>query len=242
MTRYFDASALAKRYVRETGSTTVRRLLASGVAATSRLSEVEVASAIVSSRSGRGVLPRPTRSYAGRLQRRCACTRGGGADPSHHRPRAIPAAAAPAAGRGRRATGELLVPAAPAGAAGPVRRLRSASGVGRSRGGTDRDRRSARRTAGSRQRSWASRSEPASATFPFPVSCRRVPELTPEPLRGLAVSGAVTSARRPMLSCRLARACERPVGLRTGLFGPRASDTNDAPASFKCATCDTMSR
>jgi predicted nucleic acid-binding protein len=44
--RYFDASALAKRYVRENGSAAVRRLLASGVAATSRLSEVEVASAI----------------------------------------------------------------------------------------------------------------------------------------------------------------------------------------------------
>jgi len=43
---YFDASALAKRYVRETGSQTVRRLLGAGGAATSRLSEVEVASAI----------------------------------------------------------------------------------------------------------------------------------------------------------------------------------------------------
>jgi len=43
---YFDASALAKRYVRETGSQTVRRLLGTGAAATSRLSEVEVASAI----------------------------------------------------------------------------------------------------------------------------------------------------------------------------------------------------
>lgn len=47
MTRYFDASALVKRYVRETGSVMVRRLLASGVVATSRLSEVEVASGIV---------------------------------------------------------------------------------------------------------------------------------------------------------------------------------------------------
>ena len=47
MTRYFDASALAKRYVRETGSPTVHRLLASGSASTSRLSEVEVSSAIV---------------------------------------------------------------------------------------------------------------------------------------------------------------------------------------------------
>lgn len=47
MTRYFDASALVKRYVRERGSTAIRRLLTSGIAATSRLSEIEVASAIV---------------------------------------------------------------------------------------------------------------------------------------------------------------------------------------------------
>lgn len=46
MTRYFDASALVKRYVRETGSNVVRRLLGSGVAASSRLSEVEIASGI----------------------------------------------------------------------------------------------------------------------------------------------------------------------------------------------------
>jgi uncharacterized protein len=44
--RYFDASALVKRYVREPGSVTVRRLLALGGAATSRLTEVEVASAL----------------------------------------------------------------------------------------------------------------------------------------------------------------------------------------------------
>ena len=44
--RYFDASALIKRYAREAGSTAVRRLLASGTAATSRLSEVEIASAL----------------------------------------------------------------------------------------------------------------------------------------------------------------------------------------------------
>lgn len=47
MTRYFDASALVKRYVREVGSTMVRRLLASGIPASSRLSEVEVASGII---------------------------------------------------------------------------------------------------------------------------------------------------------------------------------------------------
>ena len=47
MTRYFDASALVKRYVGETGSLVVRRLLATGIATTSRLSEVEVSSGIV---------------------------------------------------------------------------------------------------------------------------------------------------------------------------------------------------
>lgn len=52
--RYFDASALAKRYVREQGSVRVRRLLASDVPATSRLSTVEVASALMR-RSREGV-------------------------------------------------------------------------------------------------------------------------------------------------------------------------------------------
>ncbi len=47
MIRYFDASALVKRYVREPGSIGVRRLLTSGMAATSRLSEVEISSGIV---------------------------------------------------------------------------------------------------------------------------------------------------------------------------------------------------
>ncbi len=42
--RYFDASALVKRYVRERGTTRVRALL-SGTVAVSRLSEVEVVSA-----------------------------------------------------------------------------------------------------------------------------------------------------------------------------------------------------
>ena len=46
MTRYFDASALVKRYVREANSTSIRRLLKLGPVATSRLSEVEVASAL----------------------------------------------------------------------------------------------------------------------------------------------------------------------------------------------------
>jgi predicted nucleic acid-binding protein len=43
---YFDASALVKRYVREKGSPKVRRLLGAEVAATSRLSAVEIASAV----------------------------------------------------------------------------------------------------------------------------------------------------------------------------------------------------
>jgi uncharacterized protein len=47
VTRYFDASALVKRYVREAGTVAVRRLLTSGTVATSRLSEVEVASGLV---------------------------------------------------------------------------------------------------------------------------------------------------------------------------------------------------
>ncbi|MBI3493169.1 MAG: type II toxin-antitoxin system VapC family toxin [Acidobacteria bacterium] len=46
MIRYFDASALVKRYVREPGSSTVRRCLRSDRAVTSRLSEVEVVSAL----------------------------------------------------------------------------------------------------------------------------------------------------------------------------------------------------
>lgn len=56
MTRYFDASALVKRYVRERGSASVGQLLASGPAATSRLSEVEVASALVR-RAREGAFP-----------------------------------------------------------------------------------------------------------------------------------------------------------------------------------------
>jgi predicted nucleic acid-binding protein len=45
--RYFDASALAKRYVREKGSPKVQRLLASDLPATSRLSAVEITSALM---------------------------------------------------------------------------------------------------------------------------------------------------------------------------------------------------
>ena len=44
---FVDASALVKRYVRERHSVRVRRLLASGPIAVSRLSEVEVPSALV---------------------------------------------------------------------------------------------------------------------------------------------------------------------------------------------------
>lgn len=44
--RFFDASALVKRYVRERESTQVRRLLRAGDVAVSRLSEAEVVSAL----------------------------------------------------------------------------------------------------------------------------------------------------------------------------------------------------
>jgi len=43
---YFDASALVKRYVRESGTPTVRRLLREQRASTSRLSEAEISSAL----------------------------------------------------------------------------------------------------------------------------------------------------------------------------------------------------
>jgi predicted nucleic acid-binding protein len=45
--RYFDASALAKRYMRERESALVQRLYAETHCATSRISEVEVVSALV---------------------------------------------------------------------------------------------------------------------------------------------------------------------------------------------------
>ena len=65
MTRYFDASALVKRYVREAGSLTVRRLLASGIAASSRLSEVEVSSGLIRrAREGAFTTPRRDRMLA----------------------------------------------------------------------------------------------------------------------------------------------------------------------------------
>lgn len=55
--RFFDASALVKRYVRERGSARIRRLLDDGAVAVSRLSEVEVASAFARlSREG-GITP-----------------------------------------------------------------------------------------------------------------------------------------------------------------------------------------
>lgn len=49
---YFDASALVKRYVAEAGSDVVRRLLRRAMPATCRLSEVEIASALVRRREG----------------------------------------------------------------------------------------------------------------------------------------------------------------------------------------------
>lgn len=56
MIRYFDASALAKRYVVEPDSAEVARLLRGASAATSRLSEVEIASALARRRR-EGALP-----------------------------------------------------------------------------------------------------------------------------------------------------------------------------------------
>jgi predicted nucleic acid-binding protein len=53
---YLDASALVKWYVEEEGSDRVRQLMARGSLATSRLSEVEVASA-VARRSREGSFP-----------------------------------------------------------------------------------------------------------------------------------------------------------------------------------------
>ncbi|MET0163892.1 MAG: type II toxin-antitoxin system VapC family toxin [Vicinamibacterales bacterium] len=44
--QYFDASALARRYVHEPGSTSVRRQLRTGRIATSRLSAIEITSAL----------------------------------------------------------------------------------------------------------------------------------------------------------------------------------------------------
>ena len=61
MTRDFDASALAKRYLDEPGSVAVRRLTVSGTVATSRLSEIEITSA-VERRVREGVLSRDDRS------------------------------------------------------------------------------------------------------------------------------------------------------------------------------------
>ena len=60
MIRYFDASALVKRYVEEDHSETVRELLSSGLAATSRLSEVEIVSALAQ-RCREGAFPESER-------------------------------------------------------------------------------------------------------------------------------------------------------------------------------------
>lgn len=56
MIRYFDSSALVKRYVQEEGSGRVRRLLRVGVAVTARLSLVEIVSALAR-RAREGDLP-----------------------------------------------------------------------------------------------------------------------------------------------------------------------------------------
>lgn len=61
--RYFDASALAKRYVREKDSAKVRRLLSLDVPATSRLSAIEIVSALMR-RSREGTLLEKNRERA----------------------------------------------------------------------------------------------------------------------------------------------------------------------------------
>jgi predicted nucleic acid-binding protein len=61
--RYFDASALAKRYVREAGSAKVRRLLSSEVAATCRYSQVAIAGALAR-RAREGLLREDERNRA----------------------------------------------------------------------------------------------------------------------------------------------------------------------------------
>ena len=53
--RFFDASILVKRYVREQGSARVRRLLDVGGVAVARLSEVEVVSALARLARGGGI-------------------------------------------------------------------------------------------------------------------------------------------------------------------------------------------
>lgn len=61
--QYFDASALAKRYVREQDSARVRSLLASDVPATSRVTAVEIVSALMR-RSREGTLSQRNRDRA----------------------------------------------------------------------------------------------------------------------------------------------------------------------------------
>ena len=46
MIRYFDASALVKRYVHEQGSASVKRWLKTGAPATCRLTEAEISAAL----------------------------------------------------------------------------------------------------------------------------------------------------------------------------------------------------
>lgn len=55
MTRYFDASALAKRYVYETGSQQMEPLILESYSPTSQFTQVEVASALAR-RAGEGTL------------------------------------------------------------------------------------------------------------------------------------------------------------------------------------------
>jgi hypothetical protein len=67
--QFFDASALVKRYVREADTAAVRRALTRGNVVISRLSEVEVVSALARlAREGHVAPPRRDRAIAALLQ------------------------------------------------------------------------------------------------------------------------------------------------------------------------------
>jgi hypothetical protein len=67
--RYFDASALVKRYVEEAGSDRVAHLLANGTAATARYSQVEVLAALARRTRDGDLSPRDRSRLAAVLER-----------------------------------------------------------------------------------------------------------------------------------------------------------------------------
>lgn len=69
MTLFFDASALVKRYCRELESSLVRRLILRGEGAMSRISEVEVASALYRRQREGGLGAGEARELVGRFER-----------------------------------------------------------------------------------------------------------------------------------------------------------------------------